>query len=65
MSDESFFGCGGCGRPVDPDKPDTVAARRQIETTALSGTPRVADGEGLYFHGACYPGDSRWLRRAS
>ena len=63
MDGESFYACGGCSRPVDPEAPGTVAAHRQIETPDASGGNQLIDGEGVYFHSSHYPGDSRHLRR--
>ena len=66
MSDGTLYTCGGCGAVIDPEAHNTVAAHHQIPTPdASGGQTQFIDGEGVYFHRRCYPGDSRWQRRAS
>ena len=66
MSDDQYS-CGNptYREPVDPQAPDTVPAHRWEPMTNdfSSAVTQYIPVQGVYFHGLCYPGDSKGLRR--
>lgn len=54
--------CPHCGRRVEPDAPDVIYARKQVDVPG-GQQHDVVDGEGGFFHFGCEPGDVGYARR--
>jgi hypothetical protein len=57
--------CPYCGKTVDPDAPDVIFAREQLETPDVEEElPDRIEGRGAFFHQWCPPELVGWVRRA-
>lgn len=63
MAGEPYDVCEGCREPIDPDAPDTVAAREIVPMPGFGSPHDVAEGKRVLFHEDCFPADGPRYRR--
>jgi hypothetical protein len=60
---EPYTLCPRCHKRVEPDAPDVVYAREQVNVPGFGQTDDWIDGMAGFFHPQCRPEDMGWVRR--